>query len=101
MKTIHKYSLGEDTGLVKVALKAGYQLVRFEHVLAEKALFVWVEEPLRADIPQVEVHFKVIKTGEPVQDTYQYVSTAVDVLGPETYHLYLDTRPQAALTQAA
>ncbi|WP_140054623.1 DUF7352 domain-containing protein [Oceanospirillum sanctuarii] len=87
MKTVLKYQIDEKE-TTTLNLREGSELVRFEYVQADKALFAWFEEPLRADIPTTEVEFKVIRTGHPIQDEYIYLSTALDVIGPEAFHLY-------------
>lgn len=87
MKTVLKYQI-EETSVTQLKLREGFKLVRFEYVQADKALFAWIEEPLKADIPATDIELKVIRTGEPIHDKYQYLSTALDVIGPEAYHLY-------------
>lgn len=87
MKTVLKYPVAE-TGITTLHLREGFKFVRFEYVLAHKALYAWFEEPLKADIPQCDIQLKVINTGDPIQDEFSYLSTALDALGPEAYHLY-------------
>lgn len=87
MKTVLKYQI-EETASTTLKLRQGYQLVRFEYIQADKALFAWFEQPLKADIPETEVELKVIRTGQPIQNSYRYLCTAIDSLGPEAYHLY-------------
>ncbi|KAA0875913.1 DUF7352 domain-containing protein [Nitrincola tapanii] len=88
MKAIHKYRLEASESLSILHLRQGFRIVRFEYLVAERGLFLWVEEPLRADIPQVEVAFKVALTGKPVAMHYEYRDTALDPFGGEGYHLY-------------
>lgn len=90
MKTVLKYQI-DEISVTHLKLREGFNLVRFEYIQADKALFAWFEEPLRADIPVTEIELKVIRTGQPVQNKYQYLSTALDVIGPEAYHLYQNT----------
>lgn len=86
MKTVLKYQIDEMTTHLK--LREGFKLVRFEYVQAAKALFAWFEEPLKADTPVTEVELRVIRTGQPIQDDYLYLCTALDAIDPEAYHLY-------------
>ncbi len=88
MKAIHKYRLEVSDSANTLQLKEGYRVVRFEYLIAEKGLFMWVEEPLRADVPQCEASFRVAMTGKPVAMSYEYVDTALDPFGPEAYHLF-------------
>lgn len=88
MKAIHKYRLETSDTVNTLHLKAGYQVVRFEYLVAEKGLFMWVEEPLRADVPYCQASFRVAMTGKPVAMDYEYMDTALDPFGPEAYHLF-------------
>lgn len=101
MKAIHKYRLEASDRATRLQLKEGYRVVRFEYLVAEKGLFMWVEEPLRADVGMCEASFKVAMTGKPVAMDYEYMDTALDPFGPEAYHLfrieseqYLEPAPQ-------
>lgn len=87
MKTVLKYPVAA-TGSTVLTLREGFTFVRFEYVMADKALYAWFEEPLKADTPQCQLELKVIHTGDPIQDSFSYLSTALDPMGPETYHLY-------------
>lgn len=88
MKAIHKYRLEVSDSTNTLQLKEGYRVVRFEYLVAEKGLFMWVEEPLRADVPTCEASFRVAMTGKPVAMSYEYLDTALDPFGPEAYHLF-------------
>lgn len=87
MKTVLKYPVSE-TGKTTLTLRQGFRFVRFEYVLADKALYAWFEEPLKADTATCSIALKVIQTGQPVQEHFSYLSTALDPMGPEAYHLY-------------
>ncbi|MCX4029649.1 hypothetical protein H0A36_13190 [Endozoicomonas sp. SM1973] len=86
MKTIHKYPLQE--GINTLTLKQGFRIVRSEYLLIEKAVYLWIEEPLAVATPECSCQFKVVKTGEPIPENYVYLDTALDTLGPEAYHVY-------------
>lgn len=88
MKTIHKFRLesGKEPNTLK--LRPGYRVVRCEYLVPQKAVFLWVEQPLKVDLPEVERRFLVTFSGEPVPSAYHYVDTALDPFGPEAYHVY-------------
>jgi len=88
MKAIHKYRLDASDALTTLHLREGFRVVRFEYLVAEKGLFLWAEEPLRADIPYVDASFKVAMTGKPIAMQHEYLDTALDPFGPEAYHLF-------------
>lgn len=88
MKTILKFRLecGKEPNTLK--LRSGYRVVRCEYVVSQKAVYLWVEQPLKVDLPECERRFLVTFSGEPVPSAYQYVDTAVDPFGPEAYHVF-------------
>lgn len=88
MKTILKFRLenGKEPNTLK--LRPGYRVVRCEYVVPQKAVFLWVEQPLKVDLPELERRFLVTFSGEPVPTAYQYVDTALDPFGPEAYHVF-------------
>ena len=88
MKTILKFRLksGKEPNILK--LREGYRVVRCEYVVPQKAVFLWVEQPLKVDLPELERRFLVTFSGEPVPTAYEYVGTALDSFGPEAYHVY-------------
>lgn len=88
MKTIHKYRLQGAGAINSLKLREGFRLVRSEYLVTEKAVFIWVEEPLSVTLPERTVKLKVVATGEPVPLAYQYHDTALDPFGPEAYHVY-------------
>ncbi|PAV27524.1 hypothetical protein C8D92_104259 [Tamilnaduibacter salinus] len=94
MKTIHKYGLELSGDPVALALKEGSRVVRCEYIVAEKRVCLWVEVPLKVDIPETTSTFCVVRSGEPIADSYQYVDTAVDPFGPEAYHVFQLTQEQ-------
>ena len=88
MKTILKYRLdasGKDNSL---SLTEGFRVVRTEYIPAEKRVYMWVEVPLKAGTPEFRVNFRVVPSGQPIGDDYQYVGTALDTLDPEAYHVF-------------
>jgi hypothetical protein len=88
MKTILKFRLesGKEPNTLK--LRQGYRVVRCEYVVPQKAVFLWVEQPLKVDLPELERRFLVTFSGEPVPTAYQYLDTALDPFGPEAYHVF-------------
>lgn len=88
MKTIHKFRIDPDRAVTTLRLKEGFRVARCEYILSDKAVYLWVEQPLHVDVPTVEKHFKVAYSGEPVPDNYRYLHTALDPFGPEAYHLF-------------
>lgn len=97
MKAIHKYQLNSDGSETQLSLKEGFKIVHAEFVLVEKAVFVWVEEPLAAKIPTIEVPLTVVRSGEPLSKDFQHVSTAVDALAPEAYHIFQKVDAKATI----
>lgn len=88
MKTIHKFRLesGKEPNTLK--LRPGCRVVRCEYVVPQKAVYLWVEQPLSVDLPELERRFLVTFSGEPVPSAYEYVDTALDPFGPEAYHVF-------------
>lgn len=88
MKTIEKHTLTTDSKLQTLSFKQGHRIVRIEYLVTEKCICLWVEVPLRADIPMTRKTYTVRKTNESVPMDYQHVHTAVDLLKPEAFHIY-------------
>lgn len=88
MKAIHKYQLKIDGSETELNLKQNFRIVHAEYVLVDKAVYIWVEEPLAAKIPVEQVEFFVARSGEPLSASYDHVATAVDLLAPEAYHIF-------------
>lgn len=88
MKTIHKFRLEPGKEPTTLALREGYRVVRCEYLVPNKAVYLWVEQPLKASAQSLERQFRVAYSGEPVPDHYEYLDTALDPFGPEAYHVY-------------
>ncbi|MDX1757779.1 MAG: hypothetical protein R3175_17110 [Marinobacter sp.] len=88
MKTIHKYPLKVSRELNRLSLREGFRVVRCEYLVSEKTVCLWVEEPLRVDVPEHHYHFRVAFSGDPVPDHFEYCGTALDPFGPEAYHVF-------------
>ena len=88
MKTIHKFRLECGKELTTLNLREGCKIVRCEYLVAQKGVYLWVEQPLNVTSPTVERQFVVVYSGDPVPDSYQYLDTALDPFGPEAYHLF-------------
>lgn len=88
MKTIHKFKLEKTKEPNTLKLRSGYRVVRCEYVVSQKAVYLWVEQPLKVDLPELERRFLVTYSGEPVPSAYQHIDTAIDPFGPEAYHVF-------------
>lgn len=88
MKTIQKLTMTTESKLQTLTLVRGYRIVRVEYLVTEKRICLWVEVPVKADIPSDRKEFVVKKSYETVPDEYEYVSTAIDLLAPQSYHIY-------------
>ena len=98
MKTIHQYQLANDKQVTSLALREGFRIVRCEYVVAQKRVYLWVEEPLKIDLPVSEHQFMVVGSGVPVPVSHCYVDTAVDPFGPEAFHVYQVVNNAASAT---
>lgn len=99
MKTIHKFRIETGKEPTVLNLREGYRVVRCEYILPEKAVYLWVEQPLNVTAASIERRVRVVFSGEPIPDDYHYLGTALDTFGPEAYHLYELPEPAMA-TQA-
>ncbi len=98
MKTIHKFRLDSDKRPNVLTLKEGYRVVRSEYVVADKAVYLWVEQPLSVEVPSVRRTFQIAFSGDALPANFEYVDTALDPFGPEAYHVYEITRQDMRLT---
>jgi hypothetical protein len=73
-----------------LSLKEGFRIVHSEYVLVDKSIYLWVEQTLDVDVPDKKLQFKVVKSGEPLPDRLQYVSSVVDNFAPEAYHIFTE-----------
>lgn len=96
MKTIHKFRLEMGKEPTALRLRDGYRVVRCEYLVSQKGVYLWVEQPLNVAIPVTERQFVVVHSGDPVPVSYQYLDTALDVFGPEAYHVFEVKDPQPA-----
>lgn len=97
MKTILKYKASPDQSQLTLSLRPGFKVVRFDYVLTEQSIYLWIEQTLRPDVLEENVTFKIARTAEPVLDDLQYLNTAVDPMGGGEWHLYLqpEKRPES------
>ncbi|MFC4258959.1 hypothetical protein ACFOZ5_07945 [Marinobacter lacisalsi] len=98
MKTIHKFRINPGKEPTRLTLKRGFRVVRCEYLVAEKGVYLWVEQPLNVVTPTVEGQFRVAFSGDPVPESFQYLGTALDPFGPEAYHVF--ELPEAESTMA-
>ena len=96
MKTIQKFAINPNGDSQILTLKQGFQVARIEYSVTEKLINMWIEIPLRADIPEKTETFVVKKTNQAVPHDYNYIHTAVDILTPQAYHIF--KLPEAAMT---
>ena len=89
MKAIHKYRIGNERTQHVLNLKKGFKVVHSEYVITDKSVYLWIEEPLAVDIKTEEVCFRLALSGDPVAESFDYVASAVDVFGPEAYHIFM------------
>jgi len=95
MKTIHKFRIECGKEPTTLRLREGCRVVRCEYLVAQKGIYLWVEQPLNVTVPTIERQFVVAFSGDPVPDSYQYLDTALDPFGPEAYHLFEVTQAEA------
>lgn len=88
MKTIQKLTLTTEDSPQTLSFKENYRIVRIEYLVTEKRICLWVEVPLRADIPEIRKTFLVKKTHEPVPSEFEHIHTAIDLLKPEAFHIF-------------
>ncbi len=99
MKTVHKYRLEGPKVVNTLRLREGFRVVRAEYLLTEKAVYIWVEEPLSVDSAVCTRRFNVALSGEPVPNDFTYQATALDPFGPEAYHVYEQPEERAKPAQ--
>ena len=63
-------------------------MLKTDFIVAEKAVFIWVEHPLSVTVPEVSVYFRVVHSGDPIPMEYVHAGTALDEFTPEAYHVY-------------
>ncbi len=90
MKTMHKHRLqtGNEIQTLKMDAEGVVRQVAFSQ--QERLLYVWVEVPAGSVIEddQVARRFRVFHTGDGIPDHAVFCGTAVDMLRPESYHVY-------------
>jgi hypothetical protein len=88
MKTIRPYRIEESDKSTALTLKTGYTIVRSEYLVPEKSVYLWIEEPLKVDIPLKHVKFRIAQSRIPVPDEYQYRATALNMFNSDAYHIF-------------
>lgn len=88
MKTIQKLTLTTENSPQTLSFKENYRIVRIEYLVTEKRICLWVEVPLRADIPEIRKTFMVKRTHETVPSEFEHIHTAIDLLKPEAFHIF-------------
>ena len=72
MKTIHKFRVHPGHESTRLRLKEGFRVVRCEYVVSDKSVYLWVEQPLGAGVPEKEKYFRVVFSAS----HYQHVGVA-------------------------
>jgi hypothetical protein len=106
MRTIRQISLDLSRKHNRMLLPEGFVCVKSEFNLARRQLELWVEVPLRPDVPEVEYVVRAVENGQPVPMHYRYISTAFHPYESRAVHLYEVSEPRdigvpLGLTQAA
>ena len=90
MKTIHKHRLqtGNEIQTLKMAAEGVVRQVAFSQ--QERLLYLWAEVPAGSVIEgdAVARRFRVFHTGDGIPDHAVFCGTAVDMLSPDSYHIY-------------
>lgn len=87
MKTIRQVLLDSHKSVNELILKEGYRIVKTEFSI-KQAIVVWIEEPLRADLPNEHCFLKVIENSQPVPLVYEYISSAFNPFDSSAVHLF-------------
>lgn len=99
MKTILEYRLDANGEACTLRLTEGFRIVRTEYIPFGRTVFMWVEVPLKAGTPELPVEFRVVASGQPVSDDFEYAGTALDSHDPQAYHVF--RRPAGNRTRQA
>jgi len=94
MKTVRPYRIQETEKETALILKEGYRIVRSEYVVPEKTVYLWIEEPLKVDIPVKQVKFRVAQSRIPVPDEFEYRATALNMFNADAYHIFEIPEPE-------
>ncbi|TVQ68285.1 MAG: hypothetical protein EA373_11225 [Oceanospirillales bacterium] len=87
MKTIRQVSLDSHKAVNELILKEGYRIVKTEFSF-NQSIVVWIEEPLRADLPNEHCFLKVVENSHPVPLVFEYVSSAFNPFDSKAVHLF-------------
>ncbi len=90
MKTIHKHHLDIASDVQEIRLPENGKVLRVDYSQKEDEICMWVEVDADTviDTPREVRRFKVFNTGNGIPDNARYISTTLDHLKPEAYHVY-------------
>ncbi|WP_151702389.1 DUF7352 domain-containing protein [Nitrincola alkalilacustris] len=87
MKTIRQVLLDAHKAVNELILKEGYRILKAEFSF-NHSIVVWIEEPLRADLPTERCFLKVVENNQPVPLAFEYVSSAFNPFDSKAVHLF-------------
>lgn len=88
MKTIRQVTLDANKPVNELLLREGFRVVKTEYSLTSQSIEVWIEEPLRADLPVVTCFLKVVGNSQPVPLVYEYISSAYNPFEHKAMHVF-------------
>ena len=88
MKTIRQVTLDASKPVNKLLLSKGFRVVKTEFSLTNQSIEVWIEEPLRADLPIETCYLKVVGNSQPVPLDYEYISSAYNPFEHKAMHVF-------------
>lgn len=94
MKTVREFHLDLDQPMHSLQLPEGFVCVNAAFDLVRRQLDLWVEVPLRPDVPEQAYRLKLVASGQPVPLHYQYVTSALHPFECRAVHLYQVTEPK-------
>ncbi|TVP91149.1 MAG: hypothetical protein EA348_04700 [Pseudomonadaceae bacterium] len=95
MKTVREFHLDLDQPLHSLQLPEGFVCVNAAFDLVRRQLDLWVEVPLRPDVPEQSYRIKLVASGQPVPLHYHYVASALHPFESRAVHLYQVTEPNS------
>ncbi len=95
MKTVREFHLDLDKPVHNLHLPDGFVCINAAYDLVRRQLDLWVEVPLRPDVPEQEYRIKLYNSGQPVPLHYQYIASALHPFESRAVHLYQVTEPNS------
>lgn len=91
MRAVHKYAL-QRNGETKLRLPLNAWLLRVD--LQAGVPHVWVLNDPEATRARAQVTVRIVATGEPIPDSYAYVSTFFEDDGALVWHAFMLAEPE-------